>query len=201
MEFLIPAWMPKISWGIFHLDHSIYLNFYLPKREKNTRKTPLKQEFCVERGRRGIFIFPFPCDPFGGWREVGKGWKKNGKKQKKKKKIFYANLIKMTSSHSRIRAIKTTQGDIFSWILTVNDAILRSTSTSPALASLNQNQMAPRDPNTKKWHHSSQENEKKKGIFTPSSVSVAQPQLFCPDPKLLDFISLLLIAQSWQVRG
>lgn len=57
-----------------------------------------------------------------------------GKKEKRKKRkteSFYTKLIKMTSSHSRIRAIKRG-ADIFRWILTVNDAILKSTSTQPS---------------------------------------------------------------------
>lgn len=50
-----------------------------------------------------------------------------------KKEVFYTNLRKMTSSHSRIGAIKTTHTwDIFRWILAVNDAILSSTSSQPS---------------------------------------------------------------------
>lgn len=158
MEFLIPAGKscPKSAEGFSTWIRALHevLPSRKRKKKKTTSKMTLKQELCMERGSKGIFIFPF-SPPFGGWKEVGKGCKKW-----QKKKVFYTNLIKMTSSHSRIRGIKTTHRDIFSWILTVNDAILRSTSTSPALASLNQNQMAPRDPKGTKQN-------KKKTQFLP----------------------------------
>lgn len=87
MEFLIPAGKscPKSAEGFSTWIRA--LHEVLPSRKrkkKTTSKMTLKQELCMERRSKGIFIFPFsPPILLEGGKRLGRA-AKNGTKKKKR---------------------------------------------------------------------------------------------------------------------